>query len=96
MLVCRETTLLFEGSGNQLCPHILIDSPSPTLQTTPLFMTSLTSKILLQAKEHRGLTGASRMLPLGKYFALKTLYSKESLWCNRRQTYFARKELLKF
>ena len=40
--------------------------------------------MLFQAEELRGWISASKILPVGKYFALKTLYNKVSVsWCSR-------------
>ena len=63
-------------------------SPFPTLQWAPFFMTSRLLRILLQAKDPLS-SFASKILPLGKNFALKNLWKREVLSSNSLQTCFA-------
>lgn len=68
-----EVILALFLDGNQLSPHILICFPSPTRQSAPLEITSLPLGILLHAYEAEDESFASRIEPLGKNLALKTL-----------------------
>ena len=85
---CGEITRPPPSDGNQRCYHIWIFCPSPTLHRAPLRTPSRACRILLQAKEHRGDTSASKILPEGKYLAWKTLKTKEFLTWKSRHTCF--------
>ena len=71
--------------------QILMDFPLPTLHLAPLTKTSLPLRILRQAYEPLGESGASINEQFGKNLLLKTLCKSESLLCRRHQACLANK-----
>uniref|UniRef100_A0A2N9I518 Reverse transcriptase domain-containing protein n=1 Tax=Fagus sylvatica TaxID=28930 RepID=A0A2N9I518_FAGSY len=75
-----ERILWCLSSSNHLVPFIFICAPSPTLQLEPKRISSLAFKMLLHVNEPPVFSGASKILPFGKNFALKTLKNRELIW----------------
>ena len=69
-------------------PKILILHPSPTRRSPPWDLTFLAFKMLLHAYEPKFFF-ASKIEPLGKYFALNTLQKREFVSCINHHTCFA-------
>ena len=75
--------------------NTLIDLPSPTLHFAPISITFLALRIHFQAYEPQDCL-ASKMLPFGKYFGLKTRYKSEFLSWISRHIYFPKIASLNF
>jgi len=71
MLFIGVWTAWVSGVGSQRSPQILILLPSPTLQTSPSFNSSLAPRILLQINDGRFPKLDSKKFENGKYLAFR-------------------------